>query len=200
MRQLKTAILLPLSSTGRAAFQATNLRPSRGAILYGPAGNGKTLLAAAVGRSCTAAGHAAAAADSSFNWIEVHAAELISAVSGESEKNVSAMFARARSAAPSILFIDELEILAPSRGHGGGHSSSLNTLERVLSVFLTQLDGVVDTSATARLRQLQYYRRDTSFSAVDPAILRSGRIDTHIRIGPPDARARAAIIRLRCSE
>eukprot|EP01043_Picozoa_sp_COSAG02_P014267 COSAG02_NODE_586_length_19960_cov_13.442118_2_plen_887_part_00 len=203
VRQLTTAILLPLSSTGRAAFQATNLRPSRGAILYGPAGNGKTLLAAAVGRSCTVAGHdAAAAADSSFNWIEVHAAELISAVSGESEKNVSAMFARARSAAPSILFIDELEILAPSRGRGGGHSSSLNTLERVLSVFLTQLDGVVDTGATGATASapVVIIGATRDISAVDPAILRSGRIDTHIHIGPPDARARAAIIRLRCNE
>lgn len=201
VRQLKTAILLPLSSTGRAAFQATNLRPSRGAILYGPAGNGKTLLAAAVGRSCT--GHAAAGTDSNFNWIEVHAAELISAVSGESEKNVSALFARARSAAPSILFIDELEILAPSRGRGGGHSSSsLNTLERVLSVFLTQLDGVIDTGATAAAASapVVIIGATRDISAVDPAILRSGRIDTHIHIGPPDARARAAIIRLRCSE
>ena len=99
--QLKTAILLPLSTTGRSAFQAAVLRPSRGAILYGPAGNGKTLLAAAVGRYRTA-GRAAAGTTSNFNRIEVHAAELISAVSGESEKNKS-MFARARSAAPSIL-------------------------------------------------------------------------------------------------
>jgi SpoVK/Ycf46/Vps4 family AAA+-type ATPase len=200
VRQLKTAILLPLSGAGRAAFQATNLRPSRGALLYGPAGNGKTLLAAAVGRSCTAADHVAA--DSSFNWIEVHAAELISAVSGESEKNVSAMFARARRAAPSILFIDELEILAPSRGSGDSHSSSLNTLERVLSVFLTQLDGIVDTGATAATASapVVIIGATRDISAVDPAILRSGRIDTHIHIGPPDARARAAIIRLRCSQ
>ena len=203
VRQLTTAIMLPLSSTGRAAFQATNLRPSRGAILYGPAGNGKTLLAAALGRSCTAAGNAAAGKDSNFNWIEVHAAELISAVSGESEKNVSALFAKARSAAPSILFIDELEILAPSRGRCGGHSSSsLNTLERVLSVFLTQLDGVVDTGATAAAASapVVIIGATRDISAVDPAILRSGRIDTHIHIGPPDMRARAAIIRLRCSE
>eukprot|EP01043_Picozoa_sp_COSAG02_P028145 COSAG02_NODE_1692_length_11293_cov_12.853940_4_plen_893_part_00 len=200
VRQLKTAILLPLSGAGRAAFQTTNLRPSRGALLYGPAGNGKTLLAAAVGRSYTAADHAAA--DSSFNWIEVHAAELISAVSGESEKNVSAMFARARSAAPSILFIDELEVLTPSRGRGDGPSSSLNTLERVLSVFLTQLDGVVDTGATAAAASapVVIIGATRDISAVDPAILRSGRIDTHIHIGPPDARARAAIIRLRCSQ
>jgi transitional endoplasmic reticulum ATPase len=116
---------------------------------------------------------------------------------------VSALFARARSAAPSILFIDELEILAPSRGRGGGHSSSsLNTLERVLSVFLTQLDGVIDTGATAAAASapVVIIGATRDISAVDPAILRSGRIDTHIHIGPPDARARAAIIRLRCSE
>jgi len=148
----------------------------------------------------------AAAGLSHFNLIEVHAAELISSVSGESEKNVSALFARARSAAPSVLFIDEIDTLAPVRGRDGGQSSSLNTLERVLSIFLTQLDGVADASvkaaaaAAAAAGPVVIIAATRDISAVDPAILRSGRIDTHVYIGPPDAAAREAIIRLRCDQ
>lgn len=188
VRQLKASILLPLSTNGRAVFESAGLRPSCGALLYGPAGNGKTMLAGAIGRSCTAG--------SNFNFIEVHAAELLSAVSGESEKNVSALFVQARSAAPSVLFIDEIDTLAPIRG-GGGASSSLNTLERVLSIFLTQLDGIGDTGVSAPVVIIGATR---DISAVDSAILRSGRIDTHIYIGNPGAAAREAIIRLRCSK
>jgi|EP01046_Picozoa_sp_COSAG06_P046753 transitional endoplasmic reticulum ATPase len=224
VRQLTASILLPLSTAGRAVFESAGLSPSCGALLYGPPGNGKTLLAAAIGRSCTrptrsGGGSSAASAGrdqmalgdaaaglSHFNLIEVHAAELISSVSGESEKNVSALFARARSAAPSVLFIDEIDTLAPVRGRDGGQSSSsLNTLERVLSIFLTQLDGVADASvkaaaAAAAAGPVVIIAATRDISAVDPAILRSGRIDTHVYIGPPDAAAREAIIRLRCDQ
>ena len=183
VRQLEASILLPLSEAGRTAFERAGLRPSCGALLYGPPGNGKTVLAHAVGRSCAA------------NFIDVHAAELLSPISGESEKKVSALFAQARSAAPAVLFIDELDALTPTRA--GQPSSNLNTLERVLSIFLTQLDGILGAASTAPVVVIGATR---DIDAVDPAILRSGRIDTHVHVGPPDAAAREAIIRLRCAK
>eukprot|EP01047_Picozoa_sp_COSAG01_P021233 COSAG01_NODE_1226_length_11140_cov_73.834798_16_plen_569_part_00 len=189
LRQLDSAVTLPLTAFGRAVFQQAGMVASRGVLLHGPAGNGKTWLAHEVGQSSPA------------NFIHVSASEIMSPVSGASEKNVSAMFERARRVAPSLLFIDELENLVPSRGLGSsnddahaGHSS----LDRVLSVFLTHLDGMF-TRAGAGAAAVMIIGATRTIGAIDPAILRAGRIDSHIYVGPPGVSARANMIRARCA-
>lgn len=180
MQQLQAAIALPLSDHGAAIFERAGLRPPCGMVLYGPAGNGKTSLARSIA-------HAADA-----NFIEVSAAQLLSPVSGESEKNVASLFARARRASPTILFIDELENLTPCRSE----NSTMPTLDRVLAVFLTQLDGISSRISAANVVLIAATR---DIFSLDPAIIRSGRVETHIYVGPPTESQRAAIIRQRCS-
>src|SRR5437016_10319269 len=127
----------------------------KGLLMHGPSGTGKTLLAKAV------------ATESEANFISVKGPELLSKWVGESERGVREVFRRARQAAPCIIFFDEIDSIAPTRGMGGG---SMVT-ERVVSQLLTELDGieallgVVVLAATKRI------------DIVDTALLRAGRFD-----------------------
>ncbi|KAJ1406879.1 P-loop containing nucleoside triphosphate hydrolase protein [Ochromonadaceae sp. CCMP2298] len=159
-------------------FAKAGISPPKGVLLYGPPGCSKTLMAKAL------------ATESSMNFLAVRGPELLSKWLGESEKAVQALFRRARAAAPTIIFFDEIDALAGKRG-----DVSSGVSDRVLSQLLTELDGVhgqglggaghvVVVAATNRPDML------------DPALVRPGRIDRKIYVPPPDAQSRAQILRM----
>ncbi|MCU4926734.1 CDC48 family AAA ATPase [Halobacteria archaeon AArc-dxtr1] len=151
-------------------FEETNTQPPSGVLLYGPPGTGKTLLARAL------------AGETDVNFVRVDGAEIIDRYVGESEKAVRKVFERARQAAPSIVFFDEIDAIAGARGE------SHEVTERVVSQLLTELDGMrenpnlVVLAATNRKEYL------------DPALLRPGRLDTHVLVPEPDREARTKIL------
>jgi transitional endoplasmic reticulum ATPase len=152
-------------------FAETNTDPPSGVLLYGPPGTGKTMLARAL------------AGESDVNFIHVDGPELIDKYVGESEKAVREVFERARQASPSIVFFDEVDAIAGRRGEGGHEVT-----ERVVSQLLTELDGLADNPNLVVLAATN--RRHT----LDDALLRPGRLDTHIEVPAPDAEARRAIL------
>jgi transitional endoplasmic reticulum ATPase len=183
---LRQRVVLPLTSPQTLA--AWGVRPSRGVLLHGPAGCGKSALA-----------HAAAA-ESGANVISVHAAGLLRPVVGASEAAVRALFVQARLAAPCVLILDQLQALAPPRGDD---SSSEQTLDRTLSTLLSELDGAEHSQMRpggsgadgVEERFVVVIAICARPDALDPAILRPGRLDAHVYAGLPDARAREAILR-----
>ncbi|ELZ85956.1 AAA-type ATPase (transitional ATPase-like protein) [Haloferax elongans ATCC BAA-1513] len=168
---LERAVTWPL--TYAPLFEAASTDPPTGVLLHGPPGTGKTLLARAI------------AAESGVNFIHVAGPELLAAPVGESEKSVREVFARARQAAPSILFFDEIDALATDRD---SMSSDSGVAERVVSQLLTEMDIAADNPNLVVLAATN--RRD----ALDPALLRPGRLETHVEVPNPDIEARRAII------
>ena len=151
---------------------AASARPAKGILLSGPPGGGKTLLARA------------AAHETGVNFISIKGPELLSKWVGESEKGVREIYKKARQAAPCIVFLDEIDALAPRRGDGTGNGVA----ERVVSQLLTEIDGIEETRGVVTLATTN--RPDM----LDPALMRPGRFDIHIHIGPPDAAARREIL------
>ena len=146
----------------------------KGIMLYGPSGTGKTLLAKAV------------ATESEANFISVRGPELLSKWVGESERGIREVFRRARQASPCVIFFDEIDALAPTRGMGG---DSMVT-ERVVSQLLTELDGVQSLHGVVVLAA------SNRIDIVDPALLRAGRFDKLIQIPLPDKAARKEILKI----
>jgi transitional endoplasmic reticulum ATPase len=169
-RELQEAVEWPLKFPD--LYKTIGYSMPKGILLFGPSGTGKTLLAKAV------------ATESESNFISVRGPELLSKWVGESERGVREVFRRARQAAPCIIFFDEIDSLAPTRGMGG----ESQVTERVVSQLLTELDGiralegVVVLAATNRI------------DMVDPALLRAGRFDKIIRIALPDDDARRQVL------
>jgi len=155
-------------------FQHMDARPPKGILLYGPPGTGKTLLAKAV------------ANESEANFISVKGPEFLSKWVGESEKAVRETFRKARQAAPCIIFFDEIDAIAPSRG-GIGDS---HVTERMISQMLTELDGLEE------LRDVTVIAATNRPDIIDPALLRPGRFDRLIYIPPPDKKAREEIFKI----
>ncbi len=147
-------------------------KPPKGILLFGPPGTGKTLLAKAV------------ANESEANFISVKGPELLSKWVGESEKGVRAVFHRARQAAPSIIFFDEIDSLVPKRGLYAGSS---HVTESVVSQVLTELDGMEE------LKNVVVIGATNRLDMIDGALLRPGRLDRLIYVPPPDADARRKI-------
>ncbi len=153
-------------------YHHTKAKAPRGILLWGPPGTGKTLLAKAVASQARA------------NFIAVNGPELLSKWVGASEQAVRELFAKARQAAPCVVFIDELDTLAPARG---GHGDT-GVSDRVVGQLLTELDGlhecpnVLLVGATNRPE------------ALDPALLRSGRLDLQLKVDLPDEASRLAIL------
>jgi len=170
---LERAVTWPLQYA--PLFEAANTDPPTGILLYGPPGTGKTLLARAV------------AAESGVNFIHVRGPELLDRYVGESEKSVREVFERARQTAPTIVFFDEIDAIATDRDRGGGDSA---VTERVVSQLLTELDGLADDPNLVVLAATN--RRD----ALDPALLRPGRLESHVEVPAPDEAARRAIFRV----
>ncbi|MGO9773920.1 MAG: CDC48 family AAA ATPase [Roseiarcus sp.] len=167
---LREAIAWPLSQP--LLFEKIGLQPPRGILLYGPPGNGKTLLVKAL------------ASQSNLNFISIKGPELLSKYVGESEQGVRELFARARHAAPCVVFLDELDALAPKRGLDGRSPVT----DRVVSQLLTELDGI------EALRDVWVIAATNRLDMIDDALLRPGRLDFHLEVTRPDRGARAAIL------
>jgi transitional endoplasmic reticulum ATPase len=169
-RKLERAVTWPL--TYGPLFEAANTDPPSGILLYGPPGTGKTLLARAI------------AAESEVNFIHVAGPELLDRYVGESEKAVREVFERARQAAPAIVFFDEIDAIATSRDAAAGDSG---VSERVVSQLLTELDRLSENPNLVVLAATN--RKD----ALDAALLRPGRLESHLEVPAPDEAARQAI-------
>ncbi len=165
---LRESVEWPL--TYERLFEETNTAPPSGVLLYGPPGTGKTLLARAL------------AGETDVNFVRVDGPEIIDRYVGESEKAIRKVFERARQAAPSIVFFDEIDAIAATRG------DSHEVTERVVSQLLTELDGMSENPNLVVLAATN--RRDF----LDPALLRPGRLDTHVLVPEPDQEARVKIL------
>jgi len=172
-QKLIEAVDWPLSHPN--IFKRMGINPPKGILLYGPPGCGKTLLARAV------------ANESKANFISIKGPELLSKYVGESEKAIREVFRKAKLAAPCIIFFDEFDSIAPSRGR---YTSDSGVSEKVLSQFLTELDGleinkdIVVIAATNRP------------DILDPALIRPGRIDRILLVPPPDEKGREEILKI----
>ncbi|EMA29396.1 AAA family ATPase [Halobiforma nitratireducens] len=151
-------------------FEETNTDPPSGVLLYGPPGTGKTLLARAL------------AGETDVNFVRVDGPEIVDRYVGESEKAIREVFERARQAAPSIVFFDEIDAITAARGEGH------EVTERVVSQLLTELDGMRENPNLVVLAATN--RKDQ----IDPALLRPGRLDTHVLVGEPGREAREKIL------
>jgi SpoVK/Ycf46/Vps4 family AAA+-type ATPase/intein/homing endonuclease len=168
-QQLREMIEWPLKHP--ESFKRLGIKPPRGILLYGPPGCGKTLLAQAV------------ANEAGVNFISVKGPEVYSMWVGESERRIRELFRRARQVAPSIIFLDEIDALAPRRGVYTG----TRVTETVVSQLLTELSGIEELKGVVVIAATN--RPDL----IDPALLRPGRIDRHVLVPPPDAKTRLKI-------
>ncbi|NBE81079.1 AAA family ATPase [Micromonospora sp. NEAU-HG-1] len=168
---LTESVLWPL--TYPDTFARLGVQPPRGVLLYGPPGCGKTYLVTALAGSGRA------------NVLSVKGAELLSKWVGESERAVRELFRRAREAAPTLVFLDEVDALAPVRGQ----ASDGGTTDRVVAALLTEMDGVES------LRNVVVVGATNRPDLVDPALLRPGRLERLVYVPPPDGAARAEILR-----
>ncbi|MBB4087194.1 CDC48 family AAA ATPase [Sphingomonas carotinifaciens] len=169
--RLKEGVELPLKDPD--AFRRLGIRPAKGFLLYGPPGTGKTLLAKAVAREAEA------------NFIATKSSDLLSKWYGESEQQISRLFARARQVAPTVIFIDELDSLVPARGGGLGEPQ---VTERVVNTILAEMDGLEE------LQSVVVIGATNRPNLVDPALLRPGRFDELIYVGVPNEEGRRRIL------
>lgn len=172
-RELMEAIEWPLKYP--EIFKEANAHPPKGILLYGPPGTGKTLLAKAAANEC------------GVNFISVKGPSLMSKYIGESERGIREVFKTAKQASPTILFFDEIDSLVPHRGAGGDESQ---VTERIISQFLTEMDGIEE------LKDVVVLAATNRIDMLDPALLRSGRFDLHLELPLPDGAARREIFRI----
>ncbi|MEM4707454.1 MAG: CDC48 family AAA ATPase, partial [Candidatus Anstonellales archaeon] len=170
--EINEAVELPLRKP--EIFEKMGIRPVKGILIYGPPGTGKTLLAKAV------------ATESNANFIAIHGPEVLSKWVGESEKTIREIFRKARQAAPCIIFIDEIDAIAPKRGLG----ESSMVMERVVDTLLTEMDGL------RSLRNVVVIAATNRPDILDVALLRAGRFDKLIEIPIPDERTRLEIFKV----
>lgn len=182
IERIQDAVQLPFRH--RALFRRYDLRPPKGVLLYGPPGNGKTMIAKAVAHSLSAATPGVSGV-----FLSVKGPELLNKYVGESERLIRLIFARARERAadgrPVIVFIDEMDSLLRTRG--SGVSSDVETT--IVPQFLAELDGVES------LDNVIVIGASNRVDMIDPAVLRPGRLDVKIRIDRPDAAQAASILR-----
>ena len=171
--ELAEAIEWPLKHAD--LFLEADVKSPKGILLYGPPGTGKTMIAKAV------------ATTSEANFISVKGPELLSKWVGESEKGVREIFRKARQAAPCIVFFDELDAVAPTRGGSDGDS---HVTERVISQMLTEMDGLEDLKGVVVIGATN--RPDM----IDEALLRPGRFDRLLEVPVPDREARMQIFQI----
>lgn len=156
-------------------YARTGAKAPRGVLLWGPPGTGKTLLAKAVASQARA------------NFISVKGPELMSRWVGAAEQEVRELFTKARQASPCVVFIDEIDTLAPVRGKFTGDSG---TSDRVVGQLLTELDGLQECGTVLLIGATNRPE------ALDPALLRSGRLDIQLKVDLPDASSRLSILQV----
>ena len=171
-QQLREVVEMPMENPD--AFKRLGVRPSQGVLLYGPPGTGKTLLAKAV------------ANESKANFISIKGPEIMSKWLGESERAVRDVFKKARQVAPAIVFLDEIDSIAPRRGLSEGSRAT----ETVVNQLLTSMDGLASREGVTVIAATN--RPDI----IDPALLRPGRFDRLILVPVPDASSRKAILQV----
>ena len=171
-RELQEAVEWPLKYADVFEYMDTSL--PKGVLLYGPPGTGKTMMAKAV------------ATESEANFISVKGPEFLSKWVGESEKAVRETFRKARQAAPCVIFMDEIDSIAPTRG-GDGDS---RVTERVISQLLTEIDGMQS------LNNVIIIAATNRPDILDPALLRPGRFDRLVHVGMPGLEARRMILQI----
>jgi transitional endoplasmic reticulum ATPase len=159
-------------------FRKVNTQPPKGILLSGRPGTGKTYMAKAL------------ATESGVNFISVKGSQVMSRFLGESEKGIMELFKKARQAAPSILFFDEIDSICPLRGSNNGES---NTSDRVISQLLTEMDGIEELSGVFILAATNRIER------IDPALLRSGRFELIYELPSPDEQTRQKIFEIHLS-
>ena len=169
-QELKEAVEWPLKHP--ETFQRLGIRPPKGTLLYGIPGTGKTLLAKAV------------ASESEANFISVKGPELLSKWVGESEKGVREVFRKAKQAAPTVIFFDEIDAIASTRSGNDGDSG---VTKRVVNQLLTEMDGLEELEDVAIIAATN--RPDI----LDAGLMRPGRFDRHIQVKEPDEEARLSI-------
>ncbi|MBB3747914.1 transitional endoplasmic reticulum ATPase [Mycolicibacterium sp. BK634] len=168
---LTEAVLWPLQHPD--TFARLGVDPPRGVLLYGPPGCGKTFVVRALASSGRLSVHAVKGAELMDKWV------------GSSEKAVRELFRRARDSAPSLVFLDEIDALAPRRGQ----SFDSGVTDRVVAALLTELDGIEP------LRDVVVLGATNRPDLIDPALLRPGRLEKLVFVEPPDADARREILR-----
>jgi len=171
-RELQEMVRYPIEH--RHLYEKFGMAASRGVLFYGPPGCGKTLMAKAIANECGA------------NFISVKGPELLNMWFGGSEANVRDLFDKARAASPCILFFDEMDSIARSRGGGGGGGSS-ETSDRVINQLLSEIDGIGSG------KTLFVIGATNRPDILDPGIMRPGRLDQLIYIPLPDRASRVAI-------
>ena len=174
--RLREGVELPLKEPD--AFRRLGIRPAKGFLLYGPPGTGKTLLAKAVAREAQA------------NFIATKSSDLLSKWYGESEQQITRLFARARQVSPCVIFIDELDSLVPARGGGLGEPQ---VTERVVNTILAEMDGLEE------LQSVVVIGATNRPNLIDPALLRPGRFDELIYVTVPDEKGRRRILEIHTS-
>jgi len=170
-QRLTEAVIWPIQSPER--FETMGIEPPRGILLHGPPGTGKTYVTRALAHEAGAA------------FFSVKGAELLDKFVGESERGVRELFTRARSVAPSIIFFDEFDALAPVRGN-----SNNSVTDSVVAALLTEIDGVSDRGDVVVIGATN--RKDL----IDPALLRGGRLETHILLDLPPKASRLALLKI----
>jgi transitional endoplasmic reticulum ATPase len=170
--RLKEGVELPMRNP--AAFRRLGIRPAKGFLLYGPPGTGKTLLAKAVAREAEA------------NFIATKASDLLSKWYGESEQQIARLFARARQVAPTVIFLDEIDSLAPARGSGGAAANPVG--DRIVNTLLAEMDGLEE------LQSVVVIGATNRPTLLDPALLRPGRFDELVYVTIPDQNGRRRIL------
>jgi len=171
-KELQELVQYPVEHPDK--FLKFGMQPSKGVLFYGPPGCGKTLLAKAIANECQA------------NFISIKGPEMLTMWFGESEANIREVFDKARSAAPCVLFFDELDSIAKSRGGGGGDAGG--AADRVINQILTEMDGM---NAKKNVFIIGATNRP---DIIDSAILRPGRLDQLIYIPLPDEDSRTSIL------
>ncbi len=171
-QELKEAVEWPMRYP--QLFKQMSAKPPKGILLYGAPGTGKTMLAKAV------------ATESEANFISVKGPEFLSKWVGESEKAVRETFRKAKQSAPCIIFFDEIDSIAPTRGAG----SDSHVTERVISQILSEIDGLEE------LHNLTIIAATNRPDIIDPALLRPGRLDRLVFVSPPDEKSRHEIFKI----
>jgi transitional endoplasmic reticulum ATPase len=171
-QQVKESVEWPLRE--RERFERMGIEPPKGVLLYGPPGTGKTLIAKAVANETNA------------NFISVRGPQLLSKWVGESEKAIRQTFRKARQVSPTVVFFDELDSLAPSRGQEMGN----NVSERVVNQLLTELDGLEE------MGDVMVIGATNRPDMIDPALIRSGRFDRLVLVGEPTEEGREEILKI----